>query len=286
MTSGINPEVEGVTTFALCPDGSFRYRISLKNEQVNLWLEDRTSKKQWQSGLLTKEDYVTAANTFVDASAADYVSCFQQCLDCSLDNSNESQRKLVSLKNGRLQLEMSIKLRLLRSVREVKYIFKLEPVAVDKIDILESKLKDQQEELDKFRGLGERAFLHAESVTWNSSKLQWKPIDSTNFVLASEKTSIMVRVPGLYTIAVLVNHGPLQNVVGAISLEKNGAVILSAATGAVYSGYHGNHLSHQTSSSLTCIVQIKKDESIAVVCTGTSAIANTASYLTAVGMGN
>ncbi|KAG3080521.1 hypothetical protein PI124_g18301 [Phytophthora idaei] len=157
-------------------------------------------------------------------------------LDCSLDNPNESQRKLVSLKDGRLQLEMSIKLRLLRSVREVKYVFKLEPVAVDKIDILESKLKDQQEELEKLRGLGERSFLHAESVTWTSSKLQWKPIDSKNFVLASEKTSITVRVPGLYTIAVLVNHGTLQNnAVGAISLEKNGAVILSAATGAVYS---------------------------------------------------
>ncbi|KAG3134003.1 hypothetical protein PI126_g18901 [Phytophthora idaei] len=214
MASEISPEVDGVTTFALSPSGSFRYRISLKNEQVNLWLEDRTSKKQWQSGLLTKEDYVAAANIFVDASAADYVSCFQQCWT----------------------LEMSIKLRLLRSVREVKYVFKLEPVAVDKIDILESKLKDQQEELEKLRGLGERSFLHAESVTWTSSKLQWKPIDSKNFVLASEKTSITVRVPGLYTIAVLVNHGTLQNnAVGAISLEKNGAVILSAATGAVYS---------------------------------------------------
>ncbi|KAG6950295.1 hypothetical protein JG688_00014231 [Phytophthora aleatoria] len=94
-----------------------------------------------------KEEYVTAANAFVDASAADYVSCFQHCLDCSPDETQESQRKLISFKGDSLQLEMDIKIRLLQSVRKVSYVFKLNPVAVELFDIFESKLKDQQVEL-------------------------------------------------------------------------------------------------------------------------------------------
>ncbi|KAE9204023.1 hypothetical protein PF002_g20759 [Phytophthora fragariae] len=52
------------------------------------------------------------------------------------------QRKLLTLKGGKLQLEMSIN-RLLQSAQDVSYVFKLKPVAVEQIDILESKLKDQ-----------------------------------------------------------------------------------------------------------------------------------------------
>lgn len=72
-----------------------------------------------------------------------------------MDKTEESQRKLSTLKGGKLQLDMSIKLRLLQSARDVKYIFKLEPVAVERIDILESKLKDQQEQLEKLRAGGD-----------------------------------------------------------------------------------------------------------------------------------
>ncbi|ETM00535.1 hypothetical protein L917_02746 [Phytophthora nicotianae] len=258
MTANINSEVEGVTTFALCCDAYFRYRISLKNEKMNLWLEDRSSKKQWQSGFLCIEDYVTAANVFADASAADYVSYFQQCLECSSDSSSESQRKLISLKDDHLQVEMCIKIRLLLSVHEIKYVFKLQPVTVDRVDILEAKLKDQQEELEKLRGQGgqrERAFVHAERVTWgNALKLQWESINSENFSLGSDVISIIFRTPGLYTISVLVNHRPLENTaVGSISLEKSG---------------------------------IKKNELIAVACTGSFSIRGHPSYLTAVRMGD
>ncbi|KAG2782712.1 hypothetical protein PC116_g26149 [Phytophthora cactorum] len=40
--------------------------LSLKNES---WQESRASKKQWQFGFLSKDEYVTIANAFVDASA-------------------------------------------------------------------------------------------------------------------------------------------------------------------------------------------------------------------------
>ncbi|ETM53737.1 hypothetical protein L914_02809 [Phytophthora nicotianae] len=294
MATGIDFEVEGTTTFGSLPDESFRYLLSLKSEKINLWLENRTSKKQWQSGFLSKEEYVTTANAFVDASAADYISCFKQCLDCSVDETQESQRKLVSLKGDTFQLEMNIKIRLLRSFRNVSYVFKLEPVAVELIDILASKLKDQQEELEKLRSRvdeTERVVLYAESTTWTDAMLRWEPLNSGNFVLSADSTSIIIVIPGLYAISVLVSHVPVENsTAGAISLQKNGIVIQRAAAGSVvhYCRYNNSqqYASHRTSTSLMSMVQVKADESIEVLCSGTSYITDTASYLTVIRIGS
>ncbi|KAF4140036.1 hypothetical protein GN958_ATG10786 [Phytophthora infestans] len=95
-------QVEGLTAFKSPSTASYRYIISLKDEKVNIWLEERSNKKQWQTGFLSKTDYVTSANVFVDASAADYVSCFKQCLDCPLGEDDDAERKLTSRKEGKL----------------------------------------------------------------------------------------------------------------------------------------------------------------------------------------
>ncbi|KAE9201417.1 hypothetical protein PF005_g14964 [Phytophthora fragariae] len=191
---------------------------------ASTWPDCATDPLQ-QSGFLSKAEYVTPANIFVDASAADYVTCFQQSLDCSEDKTDESQRKLLTLKGGKLQLEMSIKLRLLQSARDVSYVFTLEPVAVERIDILESKLKNQREELEKLRANRDNAtriFLYAESKTWlSSSKLLWDPLNSDYFALTADKTSITVLHPGVYAVGVLVNHLPAQtNNGGTLAAEK------------------------------------------------------------------
>ncbi|POM76136.1 Hypothetical protein PHPALM_6664 [Phytophthora palmivora] len=277
MAAGADFEVEGVTTFASHPNRSFRYLVSLKSEKVNIWLEDRSSKKQ------CKAEYVTTTNTFVDASPAVYVSCFQQSLDCSVESTEESQRKLISLEGGKLQLEMSIKLRLLRSVRDVSYVFVLKPVTVEQVDVLESKLKDQQEELERLRGRIDqidRIFLYARSSAWAESKLMWESLDSDKFTLTTDNTSITFLIAGVYAIGVLVNHVP--NTSGSISLQKNGVEIQRAATASAryYDFSSGNqNITHETSSTLMCIVQVNKNEELAVVFTGISTISNVSSYL-------
>ncbi|ETL92205.1 hypothetical protein F442_09710 [Phytophthora nicotianae P10297] len=57
------------------------------------------------------------------------------------------RRQLVVLEDGALQLELSVKLRVLDSAWATKYVFRLKPVALEPVDILESKLRDVQEEL-------------------------------------------------------------------------------------------------------------------------------------------
>eukprot|EP00644_Phytophthora_capsici_P016785 jgi/Phyca11/21727/fgenesh1_pg.PHYCAscaffold_111_\ len=78
MSTLPDSKVEGITGFSSNPEKSYRYEISLKRGQVNIWVEDRSSKKQWQTGFLAKENYVTSANVFVDAAASDYVSLKDQ----------------------------------------------------------------------------------------------------------------------------------------------------------------------------------------------------------------
>ena len=46
---------------------------------------------------------------------------------------------------------ISVKVRILRSVIAVKYAFVLEPVSVERIDVLEYKMRDQQEELERLQ---------------------------------------------------------------------------------------------------------------------------------------
>ncbi|KAF4031131.1 hypothetical protein GN244_ATG17003 [Phytophthora infestans] len=61
------------------------------------------------------------------------------------------RRQLNALEGGALQLELTDKLRVLDSAWATKYIFRLEPVALDRLDILESKLRDVQEELGEIK---------------------------------------------------------------------------------------------------------------------------------------
>ncbi|CAH0478036.1 unnamed protein product [Peronospora belbahrii] len=144
--------VEGVTAFVEPPAKNYRYVIELKSSKMSIWIEDRTSKKQWFKGGMVKTDYVSSANAIADASERDYVKCFQDMLDCKLDDSNDVHRKLFPIQGGGVRLELGVAVRVLRATRLVTYTFDLDPVSVERLDILESKLRDQQEELEKLRG--------------------------------------------------------------------------------------------------------------------------------------
>ncbi|ETO82928.1 hypothetical protein F444_02982 [Phytophthora nicotianae P1976] len=287
MESQPDMQVEELTAFTSSPHESYRYVISLKGEKVNIWLENRSSKKQWQTGFLSKEDYVTPANAFVDASAAEYISCFKQCLDCPLEEGKDAGRKLTPQRGGKFQLELCVKIRLLRSARNICYDFELQPIAVERIDILESKLKDQQEELQKLQAAihanKNNVFLYAKSGGLVGSKLGWKEVNTECFALDDDKTSIVVLAPGLYVLGILVHHAPVVNdSSGSIVLEVNGTQLQRAATGSVSCYAKGARYATQshTSTSLMCITPVKKNACFSVTCLGTSVVTNMASYMT------
>ncbi|KAE8972215.1 hypothetical protein PF005_g24673 [Phytophthora fragariae] len=236
---------------------------------------------------MPKDDYVTTANAFVDATSADYASLFKQSLDCSLDGTGDVQRKLTCLPDDALRLEFRNTIRLLNSARSIRYAFDLQPVAVDRIQILEAKMRDHQEALDQFgahldtRSRYPPVHLYVESdVKQTESKLKWKPLDNGNFVVVEkERTAIIAHVPGLYALAVVVNHVPRSQNDGAISLCVNGAKIQRAALG-VARGIAGG--TRQTSTSLMCLARVGEEAQITVVCNNIGRTKGYVSHLTAV----
>ncbi|KAJ8552529.1 hypothetical protein ON010_g10017 [Phytophthora cinnamomi] len=289
---------EGVTMFRSQSGGtaSYRYAIFVKHEKLKIWLEDRSSKRQWQTSYISKDDYVTAANAFVDATSADYASVrwtlFEQSLGCSLDEVGDVQRKITCLQDDALRLEFCTTIRLLNSARSIRYEFDLHPVAVDRIQILEAKMRDHQEALNEFgarvntRSLCQ-VHLSAESdAQLNESKLMWKAFKNDHFDLVNNKRNLIeVRVPGLYALAVIVNHVPRNRGAGSISLRINGTEIQRATTGvARIDSEHTTNVvpRHQTSTSLLCIVRLEKEAQLAVVCANTVLARGFVSYLTVV----
>ncbi|KAL4146339.1 hypothetical protein PRNP1_012204 [Phytophthora ramorum] len=83
--------------------------------------------------------------------AQSHLVYFHASLECVLDESADAQRRLTTLEDGALQVEFTLKLPTLHSAWEAAYTFDLFPAAVDRIDALEAKLCQQQNELENLR---------------------------------------------------------------------------------------------------------------------------------------
>ncbi|KAK1942567.1 hypothetical protein P3T76_006066 [Phytophthora citrophthora] len=158
------------------------------------------------------------------------------------------------------QLDLSLKIRLLRSIGTFHYTFEPKPIAFDRIDILESRLRDH---------LGTTSFLYVESEAMVDSKLQWKEVTAEAFALNEDKTSFTILVPGLYSIRLVVNHIPITNMKVVLSLQM---ALQSVVTESFYAH------SITTSSSLKRVLQIEKDGNLSVLCTANVTPKNTIKF--------
>ncbi|KAE9314207.1 hypothetical protein PR003_g19313 [Phytophthora rubi] len=256
--------VEGVTAFAPSPAASYRYVIELKGSKMSIRMEDRTSKKQWYKCDMAKTDYVSTANAIPDATVADYV-----------------KRKLYTLNGGSRRLELAVKIRVLRSTWMAKYTFDLDPVSVERIDILESKLHDQQDEVEKLRSdlLNGPSPQHVqlEASTKDAQlRLLWKSIDSVGFVVNGSDGVVKVCDSGLYTMSAIINSAP-GSFQHKAQLLVNGKSVQSVYCNCSYTG--GN----QKTTSLSFTTALSEGDEVAVQCD--SNLFDT-SYLSIVRVGN
>lgn len=142
-------EYQGTTIFA-ADERVFRYSLTLKSNKLRVWLEDFVSKEQWCTTNLNLHDYVELANAIPEATATDYVECFHELLESPHDVNNiPSSFKRVA--DDAFELRMGLKVQVLNKFRLATYSFKLEPIPVEKIDVLQSKLRDLQEEIQILR---------------------------------------------------------------------------------------------------------------------------------------
>ncbi|KAF4034800.1 hypothetical protein GN244_ATG13255 [Phytophthora infestans] len=156
---------------------------------------------------------------------------------------------------------MGFAIRVLRSTWVAKYEFDLDPVSVERIDVLESKLRDQQEELEKLRGKLKKGktllFIKLTATTKNgSSILCWQNVQSDDFVSTGMDGIVKVRRRGVYSVGVIVNAvpGASQNV----QLLKNGTLLQAVDPG--YSqGYN-------SSAALNTIEHLEEDDELSISC--------------------
>ncbi|KAG1704927.1 hypothetical protein DVH05_004954 [Phytophthora capsici] len=252
-------KVEGVTTFHLPPWTSFRYKLQLKNNKLSIWMEDRISKKQWCKNDMATDDYMTPANTIIDASALNYFKYFQEVLDCKLDNGGDVQRTVsVSFKTCILYLSFAVRFRFLSATKVAYYTFTLDPVPLERIDVLESKLRDQQEELEQLRADRALQFARFKASTKDATtrKLLWNTVESDSFYVANGEIKILR--PGVYSVGVVVNNTARVSNDNA-SLLKNYEWVQKAACPFV---------NRASSATLCSILQLKEGDTVSVQCDG------------------
>lgn len=207
------------------------------------------------------------------------MQCFCDALDCELDEAKDALRKLKSVKGGALRLGLAVPIRVLRATRVATYSFDLEPVSVERIDVLESKLRDQQDELERLRGEvdggQEVSFIElvASAKDASRSNLLWQGVGSSNFAVDENLGEVKIGHPGVYTIAVVSNavaysHNQLSY------LMKNGDVLQT-----VHCRYQSNYAS---TSTLSVITRLDAGDVLTVKCDCDIA---SASYLTIARLG-
>ncbi|KAG3013941.1 hypothetical protein PC121_g13725 [Phytophthora cactorum] len=177
-------EHEKRTAYAPPPAPTYRFVLTSIAEKVKITLEDLKNKKQWyewESPALANNKYTTKQ---IDLTTEDDdVKHWESALD-----PGKIRRKLIPLKADAFQLELAVKIRIFQSAWTAKYLFKLEPVTLDRIDILEAKLHDVEEELEQTKTDLDEVIRERANVTEELSEVKDKLADMET-ALANEKNS-------------------------------------------------------------------------------------------------
>ncbi|KAG1704928.1 hypothetical protein DVH05_004955 [Phytophthora capsici] len=237
--------------------------LQLKDNKLSIWMEDKCSKKQWRKNDMVMGDYVTSANMVIGASALNYL---QEALDCKLDKHDDVQRiGQESLEDRTLCLSFLFKFQFLSSRKEAKFTFTLDPVELERIDVLESKLRDQQEELKRLRARDvEFARFEASTKDTNTQKLLWSTVESKFCHVV--RGEIKFYQSGVYSVGAVVNSIPQND--GNVALLKNTECIQKAAC--------------SNSTTLSSVLQLERGDTVSVQCDGD--VGNTC-YLTIAQLG-
>lgn len=144
--------------------------------------------------------------------------------------SDESQRNLQFKNTDHLSLEFVLKLKVFASVWTPTYTFELKPIPLEKVDILESKLRDQEEELIKLRA--ERCQAPAKPVyiqvtstntAYYDDAITWNVANNDSFKIDSNG-AVEILIAGVYMIHVVLRHRNSSNAEAFCLMKGNVSV--------------------------------------------------------------
>ncbi|KAL4166719.1 hypothetical protein KRP22_013972 [Phytophthora ramorum] len=116
-----------------------------------IWLEDCESKKQWCTARRSLCDYVDLTNAIPTASAADYVKYFHDLIDANHDGVDSFPITLQPLTGNNFQLQIVLKVQVMGQPRVATYTFTMEPISLERFDVMESKVRDLKSEVSVLR---------------------------------------------------------------------------------------------------------------------------------------
>ncbi|KAI9920513.1 hypothetical protein PsorP6_015843 [Peronosclerospora sorghi] len=154
---------------------------------------------------------------------------------------------------GALRVTFNFNLRCFRLRRVCTFEFVLDPVSVTQVDLLESKLRDQQDELERLRGelmrqgkelerlRGDRRNesqrncgeilthikLEASTRNFHTRNILWNNIKSVTVAVNSETGQVSTPFPGIYSISAMVKT-QVSSPNESASLRKRGEVVQTA----------------------------------------------------------
>eukprot|EP01031_Cornospumella_fuschlensis_P031747 gene31747-38373_t len=195
---------------------TFRATLTTVNEGVLIWVENKKTKQQWQT-TVTDIAQCGPAGFPEDAVIAFMKKAFE--LAAEGDETKEAEGKPAATSSDCPSVDFEIggeevTLTLTISIGGVwkpEFVFsQFLPVALDKIDVLEAKLRDAQEELEHLRAAQPKVpFLSLASKTdcadqqmvqWDDDEHLRAPRDG--FVISADNRQITVVHAGVYQITV------------------------------------------------------------------------------------
>ena len=177
---------------------------------------------------------------------------FQEALEGDLNELGDIQRRFDVLSGDARQLVICVEVRIFRSLRVAKFTFVLNPVSVERIDVLESKLRDLQEELERLQRRFGDGHIQLEASTKDAStrKLLWSASDSDSFIVDQQTGVVSIHRPGVYSITAVV------------SCTSNTRVNVLKNQECIYTGSQSQYTSPVTAST---IARFDANDSLAIV---------------------
>ncbi|KAG7386634.1 hypothetical protein PHYPSEUDO_015418 [Phytophthora pseudosyringae] len=256
----------GVTAFAASP-ATYRFVITRNAAgKMNILLEDRASRKQWCTGYLAEDEYVTTRNSIQNARLEDYIKVFKKIFRSSMEQHSDSdtsngnswsssaesdagssssdelssseaegkpEHKLIPLKYDAFQLKLSVNFTLLESTWTVNYVFQLEPISLERIRALETKLRDLEEEQAERKRPQQGSnyqMVHLDATSFNNvgvnctGLIRWSALETNGFELLPNKAEIRCLQAGWYMLSLAVFLTP-STANDYVELQLNGKSI-------------------------------------------------------------
>ncbi|KAH9114853.1 hypothetical protein LEN26_002135 [Aphanomyces euteiches] len=194
-----------------------RVQVSVSDDilPMRIGIEAKKTKNQWECVVKDIQEHLAKGATYV-LPANVVASSLQRGLSV-LDEDKKTEMAIEGCsvavkgtKNGHLEMNLTLKA---FGTLEVDYLFDMAPLSIEKVDILEAKVRDLEEVVERKPAIFGQVYLSLKctKAVKTGQLLVWNSPQTTNtayFELSHAKDQITISKPGLYQIQMT---GHMQN---------------------------------------------------------------------------